>query len=65
MRLSLLLTLFFIGCQPAAAMEAACYVISSPDARTFCLAEERNEPSMCYAIIDGTMRAKCLAEVRR
>lgn len=44
---------------------ATCYTIASADARAWCLARARHEPSQCYAIQDSAMRAQCLAEVRR
>lgn len=43
---------------------ATCYTLASADARAWCLARARHEPSQCYAIQDSAMRAQCLAEVR-
>lgn len=44
---------------------SACYTIGSQDARNYCLAKARKEPSMCYAIQASDLRAACLSEVRR
>lgn len=50
---------------PARATDAgACYTISSQDARSYCLAKARKEPSPCYSIRNPDMRAQCLAETR-
>lgn len=49
----------------AVADSAACYSISDPNARSYCLARERKDPSACYAISSPDLRSMCLAEVRR
>lgn len=49
----------------AGADTASCYAIGNADARAYCLARERREPSQCYAIQSSDLRARCLAEVRR
>lgn len=52
-------------CKAQAADASACYSISDADARLFCLAKTRNEPSTCYSIVKPDLRAMCLAEVGR
>ncbi|MEN6544488.1 MAG: hypothetical protein ABFE07_00430 [Armatimonadia bacterium] len=48
-----------------ATSSSACYNITDADARTFCLAKARSEPSQCYAIQRADKLAECLAEVRK
>lgn len=43
----------------------ACYSISSPDARAYCLARVHRDPGRCYNVQYLELRAICLAEVRR
>lgn len=43
----------------------ACYAIDDADARTYCLARARRDPSQCYAIQRPDVRAQCRAEVRK
>jgi hypothetical protein len=42
-----------------------CYTISNPDARNYCLAKARHEPSQCYAIQRNDLRSLCLSETRQ
>jgi len=44
---------------------SACYNVADADARTYCLARAKREPSQCYSIQRPDMRSQCLAEVRR
>ena len=55
-----LLIVVLTSCQPVFA--SACYTIGG-DAQRYCLAKERGDRSLCYAIQDGGMRAQCLAEL--
>ncbi|BCP56298.1 hypothetical protein K32_49150 [Kaistia sp. 32K] len=48
------------ACQPALASQ--CYTLPG-DAKVICLAFERKDRSMCYAVQDSAERAKCLAFV--
>lgn len=50
------------SCSPAFA--SACYTLSG-DALRVCLAEERQDRSMCYAVQDSAERAKCLAKLSK
>lgn len=47
------------------AAAGACYTISDPDARNYCRAKARHEPSTCYAIQRQDLRAICLSETRK
>lgn len=49
----------------AATQAAACYTITDPDARAYCLAKVHRESSRCYSVQQADKRAQCLAEVRR
>jgi hypothetical protein len=52
--------------QPAdAADSGACYAISDPDARAYCIARARRDTSACYSIQRADLRSQCLAEVRK
>lgn len=63
MRLALLaLALATVAALPAPALASGCYVLSG-DAKNLCLARERADRSMCYAIQSSSMRSLCLAEV--
>lgn len=57
--------LALIASAAQASDSGACYTISDADARTYCLARARQQPSQCYAIQRADMRALCLAEVRK
>lgn len=49
----------------AAATDAgACYAVSDPDRRAYCLAKAHKDPGRCYSIKDQALRAECLAETR-
>lgn len=48
-----------------AADSGACYNVNDSDARAYCLAKARQEPSVCYSIQRADLRSMCLAEVRR
>ena len=51
---------------PAWAADAgACYAISNPDQRAYCLARAHQDPGRCYVIKDAGVRSMCLAEVRK
>lgn len=66
MRLLALFLLFTAGTAPAVAADAAsCYAIQDADARVYCLAKARQEPSACYSIQSSGLRSQCLAEVRK
>ena len=52
------LIMMVAACQPAFA--SACYTLTG-DAQRVCLAIERKDRSMCYAVQDTGERAKCLA----
>lgn len=43
----------------------ACYSIQDADARAYCLARAKREPSLCYNVQRSDLRSMCLAEVRR
>lgn len=52
----------FASCAPA--MASACYTLSG-DALRVCLAEERQDRSICYAVQDKAEKAKCLAKLSK
>lgn len=43
----------------------ACYNIQDADARAYCLARAKREPSLCHNIQRADLRSMCLAEVSR
>ncbi len=43
----------------------ACYSISNPESRAYCLARAHKNASYCYSIPTSDLRAICLAEFRR
>lgn len=43
----------------------ACYNIQDADARAYCLARAKREPSLCYNVQQADLRSMCLAEVKR
>lgn len=47
------------------AAAGACYTINDPDARNYCRAKARHEPSTCYAIQRQDLRSMCLSETRK
>lgn len=50
---------------PHAAMASgACYGVAG-DARSFCMAKAKRDPSYCYSIQNAGTRAACFAEVSR
>lgn len=49
----------------AAQRASACYVVSDPDGRAYCLAKAHGDPGRCYVIQRPDLRALCIAEVRR
>jgi hypothetical protein len=66
MKLSALALLFVLAAAPGSAADTgSCYAIGDADARIYCLARERRDPSQCYAIQRADLRAQCRAEVSR
>ena len=60
-----LIALLLLSSSAHAADSGACYSIQDPDARSYCLARAKREPSLCYNIQRADLRSMCLAEVRR
>ena len=65
MRSAFLIAVTLLASAAQAADAAACYTISDPDARAYCLAKARQEPAGCYTVQRADLRAQCQAEVRR
>ncbi|MEE7477797.1 hypothetical protein [Methylobacterium hispanicum] len=65
MRSAFLLAVTLLASAAQAADAGACYTISDPDARAYCLAKARQEPAGCYTVQRADLRAQCQAEVRR
>ena len=42
-----------------------CYQINNPDAKNFCLATAKNDPSYCYQISGHDQKNMCLAVAKR
>lgn len=64
-RSTALLVIALLASTAHAADSGACYTISDPDARAYCLAKVRQEPAGCYTVQRADLRAQCQAEVRR
>lgn len=65
MRSAAFLVITLLSAAAQAADTGACYTISDPDARAYCLAKARQEPAGCYTVQRADLRAQCQAEVRR
>lgn len=63
--LPLVAVTIFLAERASAADSGACYNVNDPDARAYCLAKARQEPSVCYSIQRADLRSLCLAEVRK
>lgn len=62
---ALIVAAFALSPSGVKANAGACYTIDNADARNYCLAKARKEPSMCYTIQSSSIRSQCLAEVRK